>query len=252
MRVIPVPCRDDNYEYLIIDEHTNKTAIVDPYTPAKLEAAAQQETVEIGEFLLTTHGHHDHAGGNKEVAQKYPGIKVYAGGDQVSAVTEVLKHNDKFKIGHLDVTAIFTPCHTRDHICYFVEDKEKDQRAVFTGDTLFVSGCGRFFEGEPEEMHTALNDKLASLPDDTVTYVGHEYTQSNVAFSKRIEPDNVAIQKLEQYCRENSVTTGKFTIGDEKQHNVFMRVHEPAVQKATNTSDPIKAMGVLREMKNKG
>ncbi|GAA5987980.1 hypothetical protein JCM5350_007843 [Sporobolomyces pararoseus] len=252
MRVIPVPCRSDNYQYLIIDEATNKTAIVDPYTPSKLETAAEKENVKIGEFLLTTHGHHDHAGGNEEVAKKYPGIKVYAGGANVSAVTEILKHNDKFKVGNLDVTALFTPCHTQDHICYFVEDKEKDQRAVFTGDTLFVSGCGRFFEGEPQEMHVALNEKLASLPDDTVTYVGHEYTASNVAFSKKIEPDNEAIQKLEKYCNENEVTTGKFTIGDEKQHNVFMRTDNPAVQKATNTSDPIKAMGVLREMKNKG
>jgi hydroxyacylglutathione hydrolase len=124
-------------------------------------------------------------------------------------------------------------------------------------------------------MHVALNEKLASLPDDTVTYVGHEYTASNVAFSKKIEPDNKAIQELEQYCKENEVTTGKFTIGDEKKHNVFMRTNEATVQseslpalllfrlrqdetideklatasEATNTSDPIKAMGVLREMK---
>lgn len=81
-------------------------------------------------------------------------------------------------------------------------------------------------------MHVALNEKLASLPDDTVTYVGHEYTASNVAFSKKIEPDNEAIQKLEKYCNENEVTTGKFTIGDEKQHNVFMRTDNPAVQSA--------------------
>lgn len=133
-----------------------------------------------------------------------------------------------------------------------MEDKEKDQRAVFTGsvlshfreseevtrlthadtvrDTLFVSGCGRFFEGEPQEMHVALNEKLAALPSDTVTYVGHEYTASNVAFSKKIEPENEAISKLERYCKENEVTTGKFTIGDEKAHNVFMRTDQPAVQ----------------------
>ncbi|GAA6063128.1 hypothetical protein JCM10212_002331 [Sporobolomyces blumeae] len=247
MRVIPVPCRSDNYEYLIIDEATQTTAIVDPYTPKNLEDAARKENVKIGGYLLTTHGHHDHAGGNEEVVKAYPDIKVYAGGENVSAVTEVLKHNDKFKIGNLDVTAIFTPCHTRDHICYFVEDKDKDQRAVFTGDTLFVSGCGRFFEGEPDEMHVALNEKLASLPDDTTTYVGHEYTKANVAFSKKVDPDNEAIQKLERYCQENEVTTGKFTIGDEKQHNVFMRTSSPAVQKATGTDDPIKAMGILQQ-----
>lgn len=79
-------------------------------------------------------------------------------------------------------------------------------------------------------MHVALNEKLASLPDDTVTYVGHEYTASNVAFSRKIEPENEAIQRLERYCRENDVTTGKFTIGDEKEHNVFMRTDNAVVQ----------------------
>ncbi|CEQ40370.1 SPOSA6832_01975, partial [Sporobolomyces salmonicolor] len=282
MRVVPVPCRSDNYQYILLDETTGTTAVVDPYDPDKLEAAAQKEGVKIGEFLLTTHGHHDHAGGNEEMTKRcvatfrgrggdrnggrrgasggpqadsrfawcsFPGIKVYAGASKVSAATDVLKHGDKFKIGSLDVTAVATPCHTQDHICYFVEDKAKDERVVFTGDTLFVSGCGRFFEGSPQEMHVALNERLAALPDDTITMVGHEYTTSNVAFSKRIDPSNEAILKLEQFCKENEVTTGKFTIGDEKKHNVFMRTTSPAVQKATNTTDAIKAMGALREMK---
>ncbi|GAA6049603.1 hypothetical protein JCM3770_005030 [Rhodotorula araucariae] len=252
MRVIPVPCRSDNYEYLIIDEQTKTTAVVDPFDPPKLQAAAENEGVKLGQYLLTTHGHHDHAGGNDKTVQAYPTIKVYAGGENVSAVTDVLKDGDKFKIGELDVTAVYTPCHTRDHICYFVEDKAKNERAVFTGDTLFISGCGRFFEGEPHEMHVALNEKLAALPDDTKVYCGHEYTKSNVAFSSKVDPENPAIQKLVQFCEANDVTTGKFTIGDEKEHNVFMRTSSPAVQKATNTTDPIKAMGVLREMKNKG
>ena len=113
-----------------------------------------------------------------------------------------LKHNDKFKIGSLDVTALHTPCHTQDHICYFVEDKAKDQRYVFTGyasstqtffslpkmpgtdgqaglvsDTLFISGCGRFFEGTGQEMDLALNTRLAALPHDTIVACGHEYTK---------------------------------------------------------------------------
>ncbi|GAA5904085.1 hypothetical protein JCM8208_003441 [Rhodotorula glutinis] len=252
MRVIPVPCRSDNYEYILVDEATGTTAVVDPYDPPKLQAAADKEGIKLGQYLLTTHGHHDHAGGNDKTAELFPGIKVYAGAESVPAANNVVKHGDKFKVGDLDVTAVHTPCHTRDHICYFVEDKKKNERAVFTGDTLFVSGCGRFFEGEPQEMHEALNVKLASLPDDTVTYVGHEYTASNVAFSSKVEPDNEAIQKLVEYCKANDVTTGKFTIGDEKQHNVFMRTSSPAVQKATGATDPVQVMGTLREMKNKG
>ncbi|GAA5901491.1 hypothetical protein JCM6882_006295 [Rhodosporidiobolus microsporus] len=252
MIIIPVPCRSDNYEYLLIDEASKTTAVVDPFDPPKLQAAAEKAGVQLGQYLLTTHGHHDHAGGNEKTKELYPQIKVYAGGENVSAVTDVLADGDKFKIGSLDVTAVYTPCHTRDHICYFVEDKEKNQRAVFTGDTLFISGCGRFFEGNAQEMHVALNEKLAALPNDTVVYAGHEYTKSNVAFSKKVDPENEAILNLAQFCEENSVTTGKFTIGDEKEHNVFMRVDSAAVQKATGKSDPIEAMHVLREMKNKG
>ncbi|GAA6027341.1 hypothetical protein JCM8097_002609 [Rhodosporidiobolus ruineniae] len=252
MKIVPVPCRSDNYEYLIIDEATQTTAVVDPYDPPKLQKAAEKEGVQLGQYLLTTHGHHDHAGGNEKTKELYPNIKVYAGGSNVSAATDVLSDGDKFKIGSLDVTAINTPCHTRDHICYFVEDKEKDQRAVFTGDTLFVAGCGRFFDGVPQEMDVALNEKLAALPADTVTYVGHEYTASNVAFCKKIEPENEAVLRLEKYCKENEVTTGKFTIGDEKEHNVFMRVTHPDVQKATGATDRVEVMGILRELKNKG
>lgn len=162
---------------------------------------------------------------------------------------------DKFKIGNLDVTAIATPCHTQDHICYFVEDKQANKRAVFTGDTLFVSGCGRFFEGTGQEMHVALNERLASLPDDTVTYVGHEYTRSNVAFSRHIEPSNAAMSKLADFARDNECTTGKFTIADEKQHNVFMRVNHDNVrdhlaQLKRDVSSPVSVMEALRELKN--
>ena len=85
-------------------------------------------------------------------------------------------------------------------------------------------------------MHAALSEILSSLPNDTVTYVGHEYTTSNVAFSKKIDPDNAAIQKLDKYCKENKVTTGKFTIGDEKEWNVFMRTGSEAVQSTFSRS----------------
>lgn len=88
-------------------------------------------------------------------------------------------------------------------------------RAVFTGDTLFIGGCGRFFEGTAPEMHKALNEVLAGLPDDTKVYPGHEYTKGNVKFAKKVL-DNEAIRKLDEYSQQNKETQGKFTIGDEK------------------------------------
>jgi hydroxyacylglutathione hydrolase len=163
------------------------------------------------------------------------------------------------------VTALHTPCHTQDSICYFMEDG--NDRAVFTGDTLFIGGCGRFFEGNAKEMHKALNEVLAALPDDTKVYVcpyiayhnswslltaiqpGHEYTKSNVKFGVTISQD-AAIKNLESFANSNKETQGKFTIGDEKKHNVFMRVDDPEIQKKVGETDPIGVMTKLRELKN--
>ncbi|ORY92946.1 beta-lactamase-like protein [Leucosporidium creatinivorum] len=250
MKVIPVPCRSDNYMYILQDEATGKAAVFDPYDPVKLQAAADKEGIKIGEYLLTTHHHNDHSGGNEAFIAEHKDAKVYAGSDKSPGATNILKHKDTFSMGNLKVTALHTPCHTQDHICYYVEDAAKNERGVFTGDTLFVSGCGRFFEGTPQEMHVALNEILAKLPDDTKTYVGHEYTASNVAFSKSIDPGNKAIQELVAFCTTNDVTTGIFTIGDEKSFNVFMRTESEVVQEKAGTKDPIEAMRYLREAKN--
>lgn len=116
------------------------------------------------------HSHHDHAGGNNEVLKhhKLPII----GGKDCASVTTTPSHNSTFTLGSgITVRALHTPCHTQDSICYLFEDSGSNERAVFTGDTLFIGGCGRFFEGTPEEMHKALNTTLAALPEDTKVYV---------------------------------------------------------------------------------
>jgi hydroxyacylglutathione hydrolase len=100
---------------------------------------------------------------------------------------------------------------------------------VFTGDTLFIGGCGRFFEGDGEQMTNSLN-YLATLPDETIVYNGHEYTASNLAFGKHIEPDAPGMEKLSEIVKENQITTGMTTIGDEKTWNVFMRLKSEAVR----------------------
>lgn len=135
------------------------------------------------------------------------------GGKDCDLVSETPSHKSTFNIGAIKVTALHTPCHTQDSICYFLEDGE--DRAVFTGDTLFIGGCGRFFEGTPEQMQKALNETLAALPDDTKVYPGHEYTKGNVKFAKKVL-DNDAIKRLDDFTQVNKETQGKFTIGDEK------------------------------------
>src|SRR5690606_1644782 len=123
----------------------------------------------------------------------------------------------------IEITALHTPCHTQDSICYYAVDKNTSEKAVFTGDTLFIAGCGRFFEGTPAEMHKALNTTLAALPDETKVYPGHEYTKSNIKFGKSVY-DGIWEQKCEQLAKEEEITAGKSTIGDEKKWNVFMKV----------------------------
>jgi len=133
-----------------------------------------------------------------------------------------------------------------------MEDKVSDERVVFTGDTLFIGGCGKFFEGNGTEMNKALNEILAGLPDDTKVYPGHEYTKSNVKFLVKVDGGNSAVKELERFADENKETQGKFTIGQEKKHNVFMRTEEEDMRKVTGKKEPSEVMAVLREMKNAG
>ncbi|GAA96788.1 uncharacterized protein L969DRAFT_252858 [Mixia osmundae IAM 14324] len=250
MRIVPVPVRSDNYAYLLIDDASKEAAAIDPFDVKKVVAAAEKEGVTLGRLLLTTHHHNDHAGGNNDFAAKFHDAKIYGGSKQVQGVTDFFEDGKPVEFGTVRVTPKHTPCHTQDHMCLFTEDTKTDQKAVFSGDTLFIAGNGRFFEGTPKEMDHALNTVLSSLPDETVVYPGHEYTKSNVKFALTVDPDNQALQKLKKYCDEHESTTGVFTLADEKQHNVFMRLESPAVTKVTHSNDTATSMGILREMKN--
>ncbi|KZO99434.1 hydroxyacylglutathione hydrolase [Calocera viscosa TUFC12733] len=251
MRVVPVPNQADNYAYLLIDEATQKAAVLDPYDVGKVKRYAQKEGVEL-ESVLTTHHHHDHSGGNLEFAREYPGVTVIGGSTAVPALTKKVEDGDEFTIGEdISVKCLATPCHTQDSICYYATSKSKPEQPglVFTGDTLFQAGCGRFFEGNAAEMHKALS-YLGTLPDSTIVYNGHEYTNTSMKFGKHVDPENPAFQKLDNLVKTEEQTCGKSTIADEKSWNVFMRLTSAAVQKATGETDQVTAMKKLRELKN--
>ncbi|EKM82821.1 hypothetical protein AGABI1DRAFT_111387 [Agaricus bisporus var. burnettii JB137-S8] len=256
MKVVPVPVRQDNYAYLLIDTPSNKAAAVDVYDVDKVSAAAQSLGVSIV-AAITTHWHDDHSGGNHEFGKKFPGLPIYGSKDKenVTNVSHPVGDNDEFKIGdNIHVKCLATPCHTQDSISYYVTDPTDSSHpgGVFTGDTLFIGGCGRFFEGSADEMGRALK-YLGSLPDKTLVYNGHEYTTGNLAFAKAIEPDSPGIARLAQFVKDNDITTGKSTIGDEKDWNVFMRLSSPDVRKKTNAgpnTPDSDIMNSLREQKN--
>ncbi|KAF8582071.1 hydroxyacylglutathione hydrolase [Ramaria rubella] len=249
MRVIPVPNQSDNYAYLLIDDASKKAAAIDPFDVPKVTAAAEKEGVQVVAGI-TTHHHKDHSGGNKAFASKYPGVPMYAGSTTAPAVTDVVQDKTEFTLGdNIHIRALHTPCHTQDSICFYAHDKSTDEKGVFTGDTLFRGGCGRFFEGTAEEMHAALS-YLATLPDTTVVYDGHEYTKGNVSFAKSVEPDAPGVVRLAQLVASSPVTTGKSSIGDEKEWNAFMRLDSEPIKKATGETEASKVMAKLRTLKN--
>ncbi|RTE81817.1 hypothetical protein BHE90_003710 [Fusarium euwallaceae] len=241
----------DNYAYLVVDQQSKNAVIIDPANPLEvmvvLNDAIQKEGVTLI-AILNTHHHWDHAGGNADLIAGLEKLELdVLGGEQCPRVTRILGHGDSFNLGATTVTSIHTPCHTQDSFCFFMETGR--QRAVFTGDTLFVGGCGRFFEGSAAEMHASLNERLAALPQDTLIYPGHEYTRMNAEFAISVSQTE-AIKRLHRYVDSNPITTGIFTIGDEKRHNVFMRVGEPEIQEAAGATDPVQAMHRLRQMKD--
>lgn len=201
--------------------------------------------------ILTTHHHWDHAGGNSDLLKKLgKDIECYGGSKQVKSVSHIVKDNETIKLGDISIQALTTGGHTMDHICYYVD--YKGERAVFTGDCLFSSGCGRFFEGTPSDMWNALS-KLLKLPEDTKVYFGHEYTVSNLKFAESVEKDNKDIAEKMKWAKEVGVTTPS-TIKNEKLTNPFMRVELPEVAKLIvdnpHSASVTDVLGKLRQMKD--
>ncbi|XP_023677938.1 hydroxyacylglutathione hydrolase, mitochondrial [Paramormyrops kingsleyae] len=253
MRVEILPALTDNYMYLLIDEDTREAAIVDPVEPAKVVDAVKKHGVKLT-TVLTTHHHWDHAGGNEKLVKLLPGLRVYGGDNRVGALTQKVTHYNTFAVGSLNVKCLFTPCHTSGHICYYItKDRSAEPPAVFTGDTLFVAGCGKFFEGTPDEMYRALIEVLGRLPPETRVYCGHEYTINNLKFARHVEPDNQDIRRKLAWAKmtyDNGEPTIPSTIGEEFTYNPFMRVREKSVQDHARKNDPIQAMGSIRREKD--
>lgn len=240
--------RGDNYSYLITDEPSGKSVIVDPAEPDEVLPTLRKMRDLKLTAVINTHHHYDHAGGNKQVVAAFDGIPIWAGEDS-PGVNYIPKDNDSWEFGeNVSIRTLKTPCHTRDSTCFLFTDKKTNDKAVFTGDTLFIAGCGRFFEGDAKDMIGAMR-KLGSLPDDTHVYPGHEYTRANIKFAKTVM-NNDALAKLDTFANGNTHTTGAFTIGDEKEFNPFMRSAQKDMQSATGETDEVKVMAKLREMKN--
>lgn len=216
MTIQPIPCLEDNYAYLVTCDATGKRAIVDPSEAAPVLAVTKQL-----DAIWNTHHHWDHVGGNEEIVRAL-GVGEVCGHasdrGRIAGQTRFLEEGDRFTLGKLSVRILHIPGHTTGAIAYVVEG-DGDSPAVFTGDTLFVAGCGRLFEGTPEMMFASIA-KLAALPDATRVYCGHEYTKKNLAFAAHVEPDNEDVTRA---AREVKVPSVPSTIAAEKRINPFVR-----------------------------
>ncbi|XP_047024596.1 hydroxyacylglutathione hydrolase, mitochondrial isoform X1 [Helicoverpa zea] len=243
-----LPALQDNYMYLVVDRATKEAAVVDPVEPKSVLQAVKEHGAKLT-TVLTTHHHWDHAGGNEELAKQVPDLQIYGGDERIGALTKKVQHNTMFSVGNLLVQCLFTPCHTTGHMCYYVTaPDDASESVVFTGDTLFLAGCGRFFEGNAEQMYNAMSI-LGSLPEQTKVYCGHEYTLQNLKFAAHVEPNNIEVLNKITWSkerREEGKPTVPSTIGEEKKYNPFMRVFEPTVMNHAQSRSAIETMKNIR------
>ena len=222
LEIVRIPALADNYIWLIHDAASGGTVVVDPAEAAPVLAEADARGWRIG-AIWNTHWHPDHTGGNAEV-KATTGAEVYgpaAEAGKIPTLDHGLAEGDTVRIGEHVATVWETPAHTAGHISYhFTND-----HIVFVGDTLFAMGCGRLFEGDSAQMFANLQ-RFAALPDDTIVYCAHEYTQSNGHFALTVEPGNASIVQRTRdvdAARARGAPTVPTTIGAEKATNPFMR-----------------------------
>jgi hydroxyacylglutathione hydrolase len=261
MRVTPIPCLSDNYAYLLVDPESKEAAIVDvseagPVLRALEGLRGSREEAKVV-AILSTHHHHDHVGGNEELRDALGIARVYGHASdkgRVPAQTHFLEEGDTFTVGSLLVRALHIPGHTTGAVAYVVSREPEDQ-VVFTGDTLFLGGCGRLFEGTPPMMHASLQ-KLARLDGRTKVYCGHEYTESNIRFAAHVEPSSAAVAQARARAAElraQGKPTVPGTIADELAYNPFLRTGSPEIRQTLGIAadaSPEDALGAIRKAKD--
>lgn len=246
------PALQDNYCYLLRDSVSGKTAVVDtPDVPA-IEKALADQGWQL-DFILNTHHHWDHAGGNDELKAK-TGCRVVgprADHDRIPGIDIEVGEGDEFRLGDRVAQVYDTPGHTRGHIVYHFADDQ----AAFVGDTLFALGCGRVFEGTHQQMWESLKKLRDRLPDATRIYCAHEYTQGNARFALTVEPNNAELQaraaEVDQ-LRAAGKATVPSTMAMEKATNPFLRPESPGLQATLGMpgADPVRVFAETRRRKD--
>ncbi|MGN7725721.1 hydroxyacylglutathione hydrolase [Luteimonas sp. 22616] len=250
MHLLPLPAFDDNYIWTLRDEAGN-ALVVDPGEAGPVLSAAADGLKPVG--ILLTHHHHDHIGGVDELLERWPSLPVIAPDDErITVASRRVGGGDRVQVGEWGFDTLAVPGHTVSHIAFH------GHGLLFCGDTLFSLGCGRLFEGTPAQMLDSL-EKLSALPGNTRVCCGHEYTLSNAAFARVVEPDNPALmRRIEeaQAMRQSGRPTLPSSLAAECEANPFLRIDAPAVRAAIvgQTGHPIhsrvEAFAALRRWKD--
>ena len=251
MKIVPLKAFKDNYIWTL--RSATHAAVVDPGEAQPVLAYLAAEGLKLA-AILATHHHPDHVGGIGEILRSHPCPVYGPRNEPIPTLTHPVSEGDTVRIPDLgaEFSVLDIPGHTRAHIAYY------GLESLFCGDTLFACGCGRVFEGTPEQMFASLA-KLLALPDETKVYCGHEYTLANMQFAKAVEPKNAALaerEKRDQALRDRGLPTLPSTLADEKATNPFLRCREPAVIESANKylgsriGDPVNVFSAIRRWKN--
>jgi len=236
-----IPCLSDNYAYLL--KSGGQCAVVDPSEAAPVRAALSRRGWKLT-HILNTHHHLDHCGGNLDLKQETGAIVVGPGKDaaRIPGIDVGVDEASGWVFDGRKVQVLEVPAHTRGAITFVIDGN------AFTGDTLFLMGCGRLFEGDAAMMWNSLG-KLMALPDDTKVWCGHEYTQSNGKFALTLEPGNADLQARVKAIAVPSVPA---TLGLEKKTNPFLRPDSAEIRKSLGmeNADTVSVFGEIRERKN--
>lgn len=263
MRIVPIPCLTDNYAYLVMCPATRAAAVVDPSEAEpvleeieRVKSEARAGAVDV-KAVLCTHHHYDHVGGNERMRAALPGVVIVGSEhdrDRIPEITETVRDGDTLSLGQLSIRVLEVPGHTLGAVAYVIESPDGDA-AVFTGDTLFVGGSGRLFEGTPDMMHASLS-RLAALDGATKVYCGHEYTEQNLRFARVVDGENPHVRAAVEEARERRAAgepTVPSTIERELRTNPFMRTRASAVRASVGAGEGVsdgEVLGRLRERKN--
>jgi len=250
LEIQQIPALRDNYIYLLREPKSGAVGVVDPSVAAPVLAALQQRGLKLS-HIINTHHHPDHTGGNLELKAATNAIIVgpLADKGRIPGIDVAVGDGDTFQFGDETATVFDVPGHTRGHIAYWF----KDSQTLFSGDTLFLMGCGRLFEGTPQQMWNSLS-KLKALPPATQVYCGHEYTQANARFALTVEPKNadlIARAKRVDAMRAAGQSTVPGTMADELATNPFLRADVPDLQRAMGApGDAVATFAAIRKAKD--